>query len=376
MSKSMAGQDRSVAEPGPDNGLMKGELPRMSDASPEIPKTILKLDARSMVWAHDEVASDVEALSPFMAVALLLAVLEVAPMGLRMDASDFDGPTEEFLLLGVGVVLLLGCLAGIVVLLRISLFGSYADLHFNRRTRKIYTQDGKTQMQLDWKNVRPFAMPFIGPLQMGAPPLWSLTLIEFSEADPKVWVKQLRAQGLMPDRDACQRVWEAIRRYMDEPPESLPAQEVVPGPGRSWQAALLDFGPMREVGLFDSFDDMAAGVVGRLRKRHWIPPISPVRLLWWIVFWPGPLSTILYEKYRPLAKLPAEWLAEETPPPGEPNPYRRKAFAADEVEGRRKATRIIAWACGTCIAIGSGLTLWLLFAVVLPDMWKMWRPIL
>jgi GH24 family phage-related lysozyme (muramidase) len=47
---------------------------------PEIVKNIVKLDDRSMVWAHDQAASDVEALAPFTAIVLVFMVLVQVPM--------------------------------------------------------------------------------------------------------------------------------------------------------------------------------------------------------------------------------------------------------------------------------------------------------
>ena len=356
------------------DSLMKGELPRRSDAQPEVVKSVIKLDDRSMVWAHDQVASDVEAMTPFMALLMVFIALYSAPVFWRTDYAGIDNWTLRIVLVVIGVAVVPGSLVGAWFVLKIG-FGRYADIHFNRRTRKVYTQEDKVAIQIDWPRVRPFAIPAMGPLTMGGLPLWSLTLIEFSATNPKAWTRQMRVQGLLPDRDSCQRVWEAIRRYMDEPPESLPALEVVADPSSSWQGAILDFGPARVFDAVKMLEDAALGAMGRLRRRHWWPALNPMILFWWTFFWPGPLSDILYHRFRPKARLPADWTAEEVPPAGETNSYRKSALPADVVAGRRKATWIIGLTCGTCIAIGAGLTLALVIHSVLPSMWELWRPL-
>jgi hypothetical protein len=358
----------------PGESLMKGELPRLSNVEPEIVKNIVKLDDRSMVWAHDQAASDVEALAPFTAIVLVFMVLVLAPMFLQLKSTDLDGWAQKIILPAVGLVLLPATLAGAWLFVKMAV-KRYAGIHFNRRTRNVYTQEGKDSVRLDWSRVRPFAIPAVGPLTLGAPPLWSLTLIEFSATDPTKWVRQMRVQGLLPDRDSCQRVWEGVRRYMDEAPTALPALEVLPDPGRSWQGAILDFGPAQMFDRVRSPEDAALGATGRLRRRHWWPAMNPMIVVYWIAFWPAPLSDILYQRFRPRARLPADWTSEEEPAPGEQNPYRRVSQPPDVAAGRRKATWIIGTISGVCIAIGIALwTLWLGTTLV-PWTWGMWRSV-
>ena len=364
----------NAAEPARVDALMKGELPRLSSVEPEIVKAVVKLDDRSMVWAHDQAASDVEAMTPFMAVILVLVFLAGMPMFLRMNYDDLDGWALKIVLPTIGFVLLPGMLVGAFFVLKVG-FGRYADLHFNRRTRMIYTQEGKVAVQIQWERARPFAIPVVGPLPMGGLPLWSLTLIEFSATNPKAWTRQMRVQGLLPDRESCQRVWEAIRRYMDEQPDSLPPLEVVRDPTHSWQGAILDFGPAKAFDAIRNAEDAALGATGRLRRRNWWPPMNPMIVFWWTFFWPGPLSDILYHRFRPKARLPTEWTEEEIAPPGEPNQYRRSPTPPDVIKGRRKATWILASTCGLCIAIGGGFSMFIFFRFVLPSLWGDWRPL-
>jgi hypothetical protein len=364
-SRSEAQANSAAAE-----SLMKGELPRESGAQPEVIKAVIKLDDRSMVWAHDVAASDVEALGPFFAIVLVCTTLFGAPMFLQMDYKSLDGWAQKIFIPLIGMLMLPGSLIGAWLCLRL-VVDSYAHLHFNRRTQKIYTKEGKLAIQLDWKRVRPFAIPAVGPLPMGGLPLWSLTLIEFSATNPKTWTRQMRVQGLLPDRDSCQRVWEAVRRYMDEDPASLPPLEVLPDPTRSWQAAILDFGPAQMFDRIKTAQDAALGATGRLRQRNWWPTINPMVLFYWIVFWPAPLSDILYQRFRPKARLPAEWTSDEDPEPGEANPYRCIPMPIDVARGRRKATWILALMCVPCITIGI-----LFWAVWLSPLftwsWHMW----
>ncbi|WP_343661656.1 hypothetical protein [Ralstonia sp.] len=352
--------------------MLQGELPRHSDATPEgPPRSIIKLDSHSMVWAYDEIASDVEALSPFMALALLFMLAFIVPASILLIFDDSQPWSGRLIMGAIAALLTPGFVAGIIYLLKISLFNRYANLHFNRQTRSVYTQEGKIAVRLDWNHVRPFASAVPGPLTMGALPAWALTLVEFSVGPSPRPIQRMRVQGILPDRDACQCLWEFIRRYMDEVPEQMPELEVVPG-GRTWQSALLDFGPMREVSLSDSSEEIAAGVIGRLRKRNWWPAIGPFRIFWWTAFWPGPLSTILYERFRREAQLPAAWSADEERTTEEINPYRVRSQASNERAGRRKATWIIGIVCAVCIALGVSAWAFVFHVAFQPFLVEIW----
>lgn len=144
---------------------MKGELPRRGDAEPEVIKTIIKLDDRSMVWAHDSVASDVEALARFIAFMLVFAVLFIAPMFLQIRGRDLDGWAQKIVIPLIGLVMLPGGLIGAWLFLKL-VIDRYADLHFNRRAQTVYTKEGKLAVQMDWRRIRPFAIPAVRPLPM------------------------------------------------------------------------------------------------------------------------------------------------------------------------------------------------------------------
>ncbi len=332
--------------------LAPGELPRQSNAEPFTIRTIVKLDHRSMVWAYEGAATEVEAMGPFG--ALLCAVCAAVSFWVSyafifiLDDSD-----ASFLIRIVWSIVMLAVSIGTVVfiiyLLKISLFSRYGDLHFNRKTGRIYSVENNTTLQMDWRYVRPAARLGFGPVQLGAPPLMSLMLIEYFPDSPQEWKARMTVAGPLPNRNSCQQVWEMIRRYMEEPPESLPELEVVPG-GRNWISALLEFGPL--TGFLTTVPEMMV----KLRTRNWRPPINLLNILWWTVAWPFPLSTTLYARYRPKARLPDEWTKEEEPLPGEQNPYRICTQDPNETAGRRKAARIIGVTCGICIIIGIALT--------------------
>jgi hypothetical protein len=338
----------------PEDGidpLAPGELPRRSHVEPSTIRTIVKLDQRSMVWAYEGVATEVEAMGPFE--ALFFAVIASVGFWTSYATMFMTDDSDASFAVRVALSMLLFVLAaGAVVLmayfLKISLFSRYGDLHFNRKTGKIYSSENNTTVQMDWRHVRPAVRLGFGPVQWGAPPLMSLMLIEYFPDCPHEWKARMTAAGPLPNRESCQQVWEMIRRYMEEPPESLPEVEVVPG-GRNWTSALVEFGPLA------GFLTTAPEMIARLRARNWRPPINPLNILWWIVAWYFPLSTTLYARYRPRARLPESWTEEEAPLPGEQNPYRISTRDLREAAGRRKAARIIGTVCGICIIVGMAL---------------------
>lgn len=334
----------------PVDPLASGELPLRSNAEPMTIRTITKLDQRSMVWAYDGVATEVEAQGPFIALLITamvgFVVWMMAQMLLYPDPGDGVGLAIG---LWIGIVLMLALeLAVVIYCLKISIFSTYGDVHFNRHTGKVYTSENKLALQLDWRHIRPMAISTVGPLQLGAPTLMSLMLVEYEPDQPNVWKAKFVAAGPLPNREGCQQVWELIRRYMEDPPESMPKLEVVPE-ARSWTNVLISFGPLANLKEPSQF-------LAQLRANRWVPWINPLILGWWILAPSFPLSTTLYAKYRRKAKLPAEWTHEETPPAGEKNPYRSGALDPTEMAGRRRAARIIGGIAGVCILIG--VTAW------------------
>jgi hypothetical protein len=302
-----------------------------------------------MIWADDGVATEVEAMGPFISIVMLVCSAAGFWMGYEMFVLD-NNIALSVLLIALGV----GAIAFAAYMLKISLFSSYCDLHFNRKTGKIYSRENNLSLQMDWKHVRPFAARGIGPVQLGGPPVMSLILAEFHPTQPNILKARMIVAGMLPNRHGCQEVWELIRRYMDESPDTLPELEVVPG-GRNWTSALLEFGPLA------NHIKSVSELIADFRDNNWWPIITPVNVLWWIVAWPFPLSTTLYARYRPKAKLPAEWTAQEMPPHGSENPYRITSRDAAEAAGRRKAAWVIGLTSGICVLLGVSLTAYVIF---------------
>lgn len=239
----------------------------------------------------------------------------------------------------------------IIYALRISIFNRHGDLHFNRKTGKVYTKQNKELFEMDWANVRPYAARGFGPIQVGAPTVMSLQLVEYFPENPTEWKTRITVEGMLPNREGCQQVWELIRRYMEDPPEAMPPQAVVPA--RGWSSALLEFGPLAEShGTTHEF-------FAKLRLTGWFPfndLLSLFQPIIWLIFWPAPVSEILYARFRRPAKLPSALLASEVPPAGEPNPYRISALDPAERSGRRRAVWIVALVCAACCL--ASMTVW------------------
>jgi hypothetical protein len=330
-----------------DNRFAPGELPRFGDVEPVAIRTITKLDQRSMVWAYDGVATNVEAISPFMSIVIGVGV--VASLFFMWDlvfGADFsyDSIGIRIFLFVVSVVIVVGGSWFVYYMLKNSIFSAYGDLHFNRHSKTIYTAENNVSVRMNWANVRPFAVTSFGPAQFGAPIMMSLQLAEFASPNSNALVNSFIVAGPLPSRRGCQEVWELIRRYMEDPPERLPSLEVAQG-DRDWVSVLLAFGPM-------SFGTIPQEFLAKLRERNWWPPINPFRVCFWIIGWYFPLSATLYNKYRRRAKLPAEWTKDEAPPNDEVNPYQTSARDPKEVAGRVRAAWIIGVVSGLSVAIG------------------------
>lgn len=330
-----------------DDRFAPGELPRISDAEPVVIRTVIKLDQRSMVWAYEGVATDVEALSPFFAIliggvvgACLFFMWDIA-FGTLFSGEEVSA---RIWLFAISLLFAVGGSWFVYFILKNSIFSAFGDLHFNRRSGTIYTAENKTSVRMNWANVRPYAIANFGQPQLGAPIMMSLQLVEFASPDSKTPMAHLVVAGPLPSRKGCQEVWELIRRYMEDPPERLPPLEVAPG-NRDWIGVLLTFGPM-------SFGTIPQEFLSKLRARNWWPPINPFRMGLWIIAWYFPLSVTLYNRYRRRAKLPLEWTKDEIPPASERNPYQTSVMDPKDAAGRRKAAWIIGIVSGLCISIG------------------------
>jgi hypothetical protein len=350
----------SAAKQGADDRFAPGELPRTSDVQPAAIRVITKLDQCSMVWAYEGVATDVEAISPFFSIiiggvvaACLFFMWDIVFGTLFSDELS----SARIWLFVISLLFAAGGSWLVYYMLKNSVFSAYGDLHFNRHSKTIYTAENNKALRMNWANVRPFAVAGFGPPQFGAPIMMSLQLVEFASQDSRTPVASLVVAGPLPTRRGCQEVWELIRRYMEDSPERLPSLEVAPG-DRDWVSVLLVFGPM-------SFGTIPQEFLAKLRARNWLPPMNPFRMCWWIIAWYFPLSVTLYNKYRRRAKLPVEWIRDEIPPSGDPNPYRASVREPKEVLGRKKAAWIIGVVSGLCVSIG--ICLYTLAAIAIID---------
>ena len=329
----------------------EGELPRHADVQPLTLRTLIKLDQNSMIMAYEGVATKVEALAPFFSLLVSLGPIIFTYLAIK-DGLEGKIWEDEVWIIILGLIFMWGlAIPCIIYAIKISLFNRYSDLHFNRKTRKIYTKQNKDLFEMDWANVRPYATRGFGPIQVGAPAVMSLQLVEYFPENPSEWRTRITVEGMLPNREGCQQVWELIRRYMEDPPETMPPQVVVPA--RSWSSALLEFGPLAESqGTTHEF-------FVRLRRTGWFPfndLLSMFQPIIWLIFWPAPISEILYARFRRPAKLPTLWLASEVPPVGEPNPYRISTLDPAERSGRRRAVWVVALVCTACCLLS--MTVW------------------
>lgn len=351
-------------------GASIDELPRLSDQPAEILKVVVKLDPRSMVWADDQITSEVDPAGGPIAVVLIVVLIAVIPMWVWALSDPPLGLGVRVAVWALGVPMIALGVVGIRYALEAGLSSSFSDVHFNRLTRKVYTSRNGKLWCLDWDRVRPATYRSPDPqFPASGRRSWGLELIEFSAAKPDAWSQRVAVQGMLADREACQRVWEAIRCYMDDDAARLPWFDVMPG-GRGWQSALLEFGPMNDASVFEGG---SLTVIQRLRKTHWWPVILPDRWVLWAAWWAGTLLQILYERYRSRPRFPAAWVAGEAPLPDDVNPYRSALRNATEQAGRRKAAAIIGVVCGFCIAAGMAFTAALSWWLVLPVVTGTWH---
>jgi hypothetical protein len=189
-------------------------------AEPLAIRTITKLDQNSMVWAYEGAATE-EAVGPFLAL-LLLAMSPVIFWLSHEFFFEFLYDSAEIqqiifaALVFAGGVFVIGLA---IYLLKISLFSRYGDLHFNRKTGKIYSRKNNFSLQMDWKHVRPFAARGIGPVQLGGQPVMSLILAELHPTQPNILKTRMIVAGLLPNRHGisgwayeCHLLWLRFAR--------------------------------------------------------------------------------------------------------------------------------------------------------------------
>lgn len=327
-----------------DLRFTEGPLPFAASSKAYSVRDVVRLDDEGMVWSESTGASRMESIMPVAALVLLCMAIGLGYMGVML-ALD---PTES---MGMRVFasacasLGAAALAGTAFLcVKLSIGSKQSDLYFFRRSRKVFcVVDGK-QYLLDWNNVRPYARVGYGPVQFGAPLMMALDLMEIYPEAPETWRLRFTVDGPLPDREACQQSWELIRRYMDESPEAMPATFLV-DPSH-WTTSLLERGPLSAGGA-------GKEMIERIRAMNWnvfMVPQYLASVLLWVIFWPEPLSQMLYAKFKRPVPPPAEVLASNSIH-GSSVHYRILRSSPEDIAGRKKAALQIAVVCSICCLI-------------------------
>ncbi|PHV10410.1 DUF6708 domain-containing protein [Chitinimonas sp. BJB300] len=258
----------------------------------------------------------------------------------------FEWILDIFILLGgVGAI----CFASYIVY-----FGIFAPapcpVIFNRRKGLIFGSHKGKPIALDWKKVKPFLLYSVN-LSAGAQRQYYLTLVEREDSLPK-GQKQKKGYGFVLSTGYsgwanCHAMWEFIRRYMEDKPESLPEVELSPAGG--FEARMLDEGPYWE------FHERQ-GLMADLRYRNGFPQFNHWISFMMVAFAPAFLMNVFRMLIRRRVKLPAEWLPVAI---SEPNPYQVRPAQPEDMAIRSKAARYIALWMTVCLGLGTLFWVWL-----------------
>lgn len=285
-----------------------------------------------------------ESIMPAFALIQLCMAIGLGYMGMALALDPTESMGMRALALAcahIGTAVLLGTA---FLCLKLSIGSKQSDLYFFRKSRKVFcVVDGKHCL-LDWNNVRPYARAGYGMVQFGAPLVMALDLMEIYPEAPETWRLRFTVDGPLPDREACQQSWELIRRYMDEAPEAMPATFVVDQ--SHWTTSLLERGPLSAGGA-------GKEMIERIRAMNWnvfMVPQYLASVLLWLVFWPEPLSQILYAHFKRPVAPPAELLASNSLL-GSSAHYSIVRPSRQDIAGRRKAAAQVTVICSICCLI-------------------------
>ncbi len=145
-------------------------------------------------------------------------------------------------------------------------------------------------------------------------------------------------------RGDYQQSWELIRNYMDEAPEALPATVLVDR--SNWTTSLLERGLLSAGGA-------SVEMIERMRAMNWnvfMVPQYLASVLLWLIFWPEPLSQMLYARFKRPVPLPKEVIASNSLHGSSAN-YCILRSSPEDVAGRKKAALQVAMVCGICCLI-------------------------
>ncbi|PHV10411.1 hypothetical protein [Chitinimonas sp. BJB300] len=222
---------------------------------------------------------------------------------------------------------------------------------FNRRLGMVIGSHKGKPIALEWKKVKPILLHSV-MLAAGAQRQYYLALVERDDSLAK-GQKQKKGHGLMVSTGHtwgwanCHAMWEFIRRYMEDKPESLPEVELSPAGG--FEARMLDEGPYWE---FHERKELMAD----LRYRNGFPQFNHWISFMMVAFAPAFLMNVFRMVIRRRVKLPPEWLPAATT---EPNPYNVRPAQPEDLAIRSKAARYIALWMTVCLGVGTLFWVWL-----------------
>ncbi|PHV10531.1 hypothetical protein [Chitinimonas sp. BJB300] len=290
----------------------------------------------------------------------LIMGLTFLPYVLFLATKDFIlkpeviGATPGGFLWFVLLLTLLTCAGGIffgVYLIYLGvLLPAPSPVTFNRRLGMVIGSHKGKPIALEWKKLKPVLLYSVN-LSAGAQRQYNLALVERDDSLPK-GQKQKKAHGLLVSTGHygwanCHAMWEFIRRYMEDKPESLPEVELSPAGG--FEARMLDEGPYWE------FHERQ-GLMADLRYSNGIPQFNHWISLLMFSFAPGGVLNVFRMLIRRRVKLPAEWLPAT---PSEPNPYHVRPAQPEDMAIRTKAARYIALWMTVCLGVGTLFWVWL-----------------
>lgn len=327
-----------------DLRFTEGYLPPAATSQAYSVRDVVRLDDEAMVWSESNAASRMESIMPVAALVMLCIAIGLGYMGVMVALKPTDTMVVR-VFASASAGLSAAVLAAIAFLcIKLSIGSKQSHLYFFRGSRKVFcVVDGK-QCLLDWNNVRPYARVGYGPVQFGAPLMMALDLMEIYPEAPEAWRLRFTVDGPLPDREACQQSWELIRRYMDEAPEAMPATVLV-DPSH-WTTFLLEQGPLSAGGAGKEMIEL-------IRAVNWNVFAVPKYLgsvLLWLIFWPEPLSQMLYARFKRPVAPPAELLASNSRL-GSSAHYSILRPSPRDIAGRRKAALQVAVVCSICCLI-------------------------
>lgn len=333
------------------------ELP-VKDAPKVGSGVITRMDSEALIFDGQPQGSFIIGLGLLSQVIGLIFL----PYMLFSIADDFLFSETVSRMMPAGSVLWFFTLFGIVSMVGALFFGIYlvylgmilpapSPVIFSRRLGLVIGSHKGRPIALEWKKVKPILLHGV-MLAAGAQRQYYLALVERDDNLPK-GQKQKTGYGLMVSTGHtwgwanCHAMWEFIRRYMEDKPESLPAVELSPPAG--FEAKMLDEGPYWE------FHERQ-GLIADLRNRNGLPKFNHWVSFMMVIFAPAFLINVFRMLFRRRVKLPREWLPAA---PSEPNPYHVLPAQPGDLAIRTKAARYIALWMAVCLGFGTLFWIWL-----------------